>query len=563
MPQRASQLYPIMACGFICLVIVSALLWPLPIHLGQWHSPSAFGDSHIWVFEHSAHRLMAGDIAETTCAAGYPMPRHMRTIAWVPGLLAMLWMPIGGPIVSTQLLQMLSLPLSGVVAGILIRRWTQCSPWVAQGLGLVYALIPTHLAHLASGEISNTQAWLLPLWLLAMSQPRSTIHVGVASGLTAFVAGLTSPYTALALPLIGAFWVAGIALERPRTHILQRTQTKLVGWLCSGIALLPAYFYYVQDRAGGGESIFQPARRAIQSPGPLPHPSPVATLEDLAWSSGGVSGSPYEPVHGVYLGIGLLGFAIWSVRHLNAQEKRAGLALLAGGILLALGPAFTLNGQVIAISDQLIPLPVAALEAIGYPTQIGGLYYRYAIIAALGACILVAQRLSRHPLSMRWVGLLIAFQITDGIRGTHTEWPRQARPIAGYQALQALKGTDGAVLEIPIQGPTDAWFGQSALLRAVIHGRPTSALPRGIWDPRGSNHGLWEASMAAPHPESSRAILSEAGFRLVILPNELASHMQPDVKEIEARLGAPISTDGVTIWDLGPSPSAPVCAIKR
>ena len=133
------------------------------------------------------------------------------------------------------------------------------------------------------------------------------------------------------------------------------------------------------------------------------------------------------------------------------------------------------------------------------------------------------------------------------------------RPIAGYQALQALKGTDGAVLEIPIQGPTDAWFGQSALLRAVIRGRPTSALPRGIWDPRGSNHGLWAASMALS--ESSRAILL-AGFRLIILPNELASHMQPDVKEIEPAR-CPISTDGVTIGIWAPVLSPLLCAIKR
>ena len=313
MTLRASQLYPKIICGLICLIVVSALLWPLPIHLGQWHTPSAFGDSHIWVFEQSARRLLDGDIAETTCAAGYPMPRHMRTIAWGPGLLSMLLMPISGPIVSTQLLQILSLPLSGIVAGILIQRWTRCSGWIAQGLGLVYALLPTHLAHLASREISNTQAWILPLWLLVMSTKHAPIKVSIGAGLTALIAVVTSPYTALALPLIGTVWVTGIALERPRTEIVQRIKGPIAGLISTGVALLPAYFYYVQDRAGGGESIFQPARRAVQTPGPLPHPSPVATLEDMVWSTGATSGSPYEPVHGVYLGIILLGCAIWVI----------------------------------------------------------------------------------------------------------------------------------------------------------------------------------------------------------------------------------------------------------
>ena len=161
------------------------------------------------------------------------------------------------------------------------------------------------------------------------------------------------------------------------------------------MALLPAYFYYVQDRAGGGESIFQPARRAIQTPGPLPHPSPVATLENMIWSTGGTSGSPYEPVHGVYFGILLLGFALWPFGIWTPKRNEEAWPYSFGGTILALGPCWTFGGQVMAINAHLIPLPVSAIEALGYPTQIGGLYYRYTIIAAPGS--LYPHRSMEHP----------------------------------------------------------------------------------------------------------------------------------------------------------------------
>jgi hypothetical protein len=464
-----------------------------------------------------------------------------------------------GAVASTQLLQILSLPISGILAAILIRRWTDCCPWTAQAMGVAYALCPTHLSHLASGEISNTQAWILPAWLLAMSatdRAKSVVLTGVVAAMAAF----SSPYSALALPLIGGVWVIGRLLGKPLSEGLVHARSQALGLVATGAAMIPAWIYYAQDRAGGGESIFQPARRAVVEVGPLPHPSPIASLESLVWSTGGNSGSPYEPVHGAYLGLFLLCLAIWATFRARGKGREAGLAMLAGGALLAMGPALAIGGEVLSAGGGTIPLPAAALEALGYPTRIGGLYYRYAMVAVLGACILGAQGLATRNHASRWAWVLLIFHLADSIRGTQSTWPRPAEPIAGYTLMQALEGTDGAVLELPIQGPTDAWFGQAALLRATLHRRPTTALPRGVRDSRGSVQGLWADAMDAPNSAASRLLLSEAGFRLVILPEALIPHIDPDLFRIETALGPALRADGLLVWDLGPTEQPPTCA---
>jgi hypothetical protein len=564
MIDRARPLLPVLTGFILSLSWVCALVWPLPLHLSEWHALSAFGDSHIWVFAQQSEALAAGSLSETSCEAGYPFPRHMRSIAWVPGLLFLPLQAILGAIASTHLLQLLSLPLSGVLAGIWIRRVTGCSAWSSHAMGVAYALCPTHLAHLATGEISNTQAWIIPAWLLAMQGPGGgrlgTWRVILFTALVSLAAAFTSPYLALALPLMAGAWLLPRIIGHPVSEWIYRCRDRVAGTLGTALGLIPAWLYYQQDRAGGGESIFQPARRALLETGPLPHPAPIASPESLLWSSGGSAGSPFEPVHSTYLGVVLLGFAIWSLFRTRGSARSAGLALLCGGALLAMGPALAMGGEVRALGTQPLPMPAYLLEALNYPTRIGGLYYRYAVLAVLGAALLSAAGLATLKHGARWSWALLFLQLLDATRGTPSEWPRVTEAIPGRAALLELAGDDGAVLELPLQGPTDAWFGQGALLRATLHQRPTTALPRGIWDPRGGVHGLWSEVMEAPDAITARAMLSDAGFRLVLLPTELLPHAGESLETLEAQLGSAQQEDGLLVWDLGPSTSAPTCA---
>ena len=64
MPPSIRSLLPILIGFILSLSWVCALVWPLPLHLKDWHTLSAFGDSHIWVFSQQSEALFgepAGD----------------------------------------------------------------------------------------------------------------------------------------------------------------------------------------------------------------------------------------------------------------------------------------------------------------------------------------------------------------------------------------------------------------------------------------------------------------------------------------------------------------------
>ena len=66
--------------------------------------------------------------------------------------------------------------------------------------------------------------------------------------------------------------------------------------------------------------------------------------------------------------------------------------------------------------------------------------------------------------------------------------------------------------------------------------------------------------MEAPDSTTARAMLSDAGFRLVLLPADLLVHAGAPLESLEAQLGTAQKEDGLLVWDLGPSTSVPTCA---
>ena len=194
---------------------------------------------------------------------------------------------------------------------------------------------------------------------------------------------------------------------------------------------------------------------------------------------------------------------------------------------------------------------MALLELVGWPTRRGGLYFRYSVVAALGAVLLVGTVAKD---TRRWVlGLwgLCLLNVGQAVVSSGPLWPRPSAPIKGAGLLAQLAGTDGAVLELPLQGPTDAHLGQAALLRAVVHRRPTTALPRSVVQPDDPTHRLWRDATRGSDPAGAQASLREAGIRLVVLPLELDAHVQPPLSRLETLLGPPATAEGLWVWDLG------------
>lgn len=521
------------------------------MQLDHVHVHTAFADSHVWVFDRIA-RGLSTHLTHADCRAGFPTAHSMRPIGWVPGIVAVVLRPLLGALGAANLVQLLSLSASALAAAVLVRRTTAIEPHTAALLGAAYGLCPTLLGTFATGEISNTQAWILPAFLLAAHHTLTRGLRGLpAVAIVGLAAAFTSPYYALALP----FLAGGLALAALRAPAQRLRAGALLATLA--LSLLPAHPYY--SASGGQQGLFRPARVQSVVPIELPHPAPVAQPETLLWHTAPAPGSDVETLHVTALGVVLVAVALFAaVRRRKEPGWGLGLALTVGGAIAALGPVLYAGGILRGFGSQALLLPVSALEALGWPTRQGGLYFRYAVIAELGLVLLAALALKHRRRAPLFAAVLLAFHVAEGVRASGPWSARTRTEVAGRPLLEQLQGTDGAVLELPLQGPTDGWFGQAALLRAVFHGRPTTALPRAIQDRRHPVRTTVDRAFRLPSPDATRDLLRTSGYRLVVLPHTLVPHVQPSMDTLVRTLGTPTAHSGLYVWDLGPTTA--VCA---
>jgi len=554
---------PALAAALAPLLVVVGLSWPLVLHLGSWHMVTAWGDSHVWVMDWAARHLLQdpGALLGKTAEAGYPVPRDLRAVG---GAALLLYLPLRlvlSPLAAGTLVHLLVFPVTALFTYAALGRLSRAGPWTRAALAAAFALGPTVLSTLGMGEISNTQAWVLPAFLLAADaccpldtgRPLRPLRAGQVA-LVGLLGGLSSPYYTLALPLLAGGWALAAVLRR---------RAWLAGGLvvvALGLGMLPVGAYYGGGAAGGTDSLVNPAPRALQgSPvGPaLPSPPPVATPDALLWARPKATLSPYEAVHVSYLGLPLLLAGLLAGR--REAGRNLGAALLLTGLLLSLGPWLALGGRYLDLGGRPLALPVRLLEAVGYPTRQGGLYFRYAVVAELGLVVLVAAGLAGRRRAALFAWGLLLLQTGDAVRATMPRWPLQVEPVADQAALEAMApppgsgvmAADGAVLELPLQGPTDGLFGQASVLRALFHRRPTTGLLRDVrLHERGVRPILDRARRDPAHlAEDLRA----AGFRYVLLPRELARFSQPDEASLRRLLGPPGQDGELLIWDLGPT----------
>ena len=146
---------------------------------------------------------------------------------------------------------------------------------------------------------------------------------------------------------------------------------------------------------------------------------------------------------------------------------------------------------------------------------------------------------------------------------------RASQGVVGRAEMEALSGPEmGAVLELPFQTATDADLGQPALLRAVYHGHPTTALPRGNPRPDPALKKLLRPALAAPTHALAMAELQKAGVSAVILDTRAQGEgRSPTTTTLKYRLGEPARAGHLLIWTAGPArakclPGAPPNAPK-
>ncbi|GEM_PF-1358848 len=538
-PERAGPAAVIL-CLVLGLALSAALMWPLPLHLGSWHAPNSFGASHAWVAAHTYGWLIGERALTPTAELGFPWAREGTFIGWGCSLAGVPLQPLVGALATGQILTLLSLPLSAVAAWALIRRTTTAGPWVAVPCALAYGFSPYLLGTLRMGELPKLQAWFLPVFLLAALEVlRGRRSAGAwLAGVTGVVA-FTSPYYGLVLPLLaGGLAVHGLARRR------WREAAQVLAAVAA--ALAPAYLYFSRVPAVREATLFQPATVGSERVGLVPSPKAVATVQELLFGGATVPANPYEAMHVVYLGLPVLvvALAIGAVR--RSRGLGLALALVAFGVVAALGTRLVWTDT---FTDTA--LPMAWLEWFRYPYHRGGMYFRLVVVASLGLSLAMAAACSgggRRWAALAWV--LGAVQVGDGLRETGP-WPMTTEPVPHGELMRSIAGRDGAVLHLPPQDRIAQTAGQLAMLWAMLHQRPTSALPRNVTRPEMDATKANELALLAQPDAAAR--LRERGYRYVVLDTEAPSVPRRVVAQLAVLDAEQVADGPLSVWDLGPA----------
>ncbi|MCB9742881.1 MAG: hypothetical protein H6741_05215 [Alphaproteobacteria bacterium] len=533
-------------------LLAGALAWPLPLYLGEHVVHDTFSGSHAWASDHVFQSLFGERSLSPTSAAGYPYVRFAPFIGWLNNLFTWPLRPLFGPLGAFQLVHLLSLALTAVATLPLLRRWTDADPWICAAAALAFAFCPYLLSTLAIGETPKLQAWGFPLFLWAAQRWMDGRWTGaLLGGLIALGLGFTSPYYGMALPLIiGVFCL--VSLVRAQGWAGRAWALAPLVW--TALALLPVYAYFGGQQHVQQANLMKPAM-AGETGTVLPSPHPVATPADLLLGAGPVERGAFEIFHVSYLGLPLLVLALLLLllAHGRAKGTGPGLALLLGGVLLAMGPNLAYGGHFTAI-----PLPASLLAWAGYPYVRGGMWFRLVVIAALGLSVLLAAGAARlrHGRWLAWA--VLALHVADGVRDTGP-WPLVVQPLPGRAQLEAMRAAgslqDGAVLHFPLQEGIGLAEGQRMLVAAAVHGRPTTALARELLPVESSAmRAMVAQALDAPDPA---AALRALGFRYVVHQPMQSLRSRVSQEELARKLGPGQGSALFMSWDLGPTTLAP------
>ncbi len=552
---RPARRFHGLAAPAVAAVVVTgftaAIHGPLLGQLRTARALSPFHDGHIWAFDHIARMLGGGrPLSTLTDAIGYPDTVHAPTIAWVPALLAAPLNPLLGPIGAYNTVLLMSPALAALAMAGLLRASTRCGPWIAAAAAVAYALCPYALGCLASGQMAKFQHWLLPLYLwmlvIGIRGRRWPVGLGLA-GLVTVAAGFTSPSTAVLLPLLALPWALIVALGQTegRGRALLRATAVLA---LTAACLLPARAFYGDLRTGSHPPAFEPRAASWDR---LPYPVPVAQPEGIFLGRGSLARDDRQTSHVTYLGWPLL----LAVLALSLRRFRGrGLAWIAIviGIGVAIGPFLISGDTFVEVGGRRLALPARLLELLGYPMARTGTYYRAILLASLGLSLALAGGLAqgRRGWAIAAAWLVVGLQVADATRVTSDLWPRPAVAVEGSEILERMRDDPqpGAVLDLPVECGT--YEGGVAMLAAVVHGRPTTALPRQskTYLPRVA--GLvaeLEAALAAG-PVEGRARLLGEGYRYVVWRPWLDDQRMRD--RLSTGLGPPDHEGPILVWTL-------------
>jgi hypothetical protein len=362
--RRSALLSALVIVGYVVLAV--AAFWDaLPGISG--HALGAEGDfvEFIWFVGWVPHALAHGADPLWTNSLNVPVGVNLAQNTEAPflGLLVAPVTLVFGPVVATNLLLLVGMPLSATAAFVVLRKWRVWRPAAAIG-GLLYGFSPSMIGQ-SQGHPFLTFLPLPPLIALVVvailrgeGRPR---RLGVWLGLLAAAQYLISPEVFATVGVFTLLAVVCVAVRYPRrVGEVARNAARPFGLGLVVTVVLLAFPVWMlvagpQHVSGPTFALGNPYHNDALSfvvPGPLQKLS--YGLHSLEARVLGYS-DPTEA--GGFIGIPLLivgGLLTWRSR--RSPRMQLVVVLLAGAALLSLGPHLTVDGHATSV-----PLPFLVL----------------------------------------------------------------------------------------------------------------------------------------------------------------------------------------------------------
>lgn len=527
-------------------VLILALLVQLPAWAGWLEAPGTrllanpFTGGQVWAADLVGEALWRGDWPDPTDQAGFPGERAARFVAWPVLLLAAALRPLLSAGLVVHLACLLGPALGGVAAWALFRTLSpQGRPALQIAGAVLYAVAPVTLGAALSGQVENTQTWVLP-GLLLLTWAGARWGAGLLGIPLLWAAGaLTSPYLAM-LASFGACW---IALLRRREGLRAALPLALAIpglWLASRYLDLGAF-----DPA---TVLYRPSYTGQGWPELWVRPLPVASLDGLLLGTV-VPQVKAMVLHQPYLGLPLLLGAL----ALGGERARWG-ALALGGALLALGPRLAWGEGPLSLGGHGFLLPAQALRWVDHPLAHGGQYYRASLLGVLGLAGMLAAGRPRRALALAALALVLVggADALRSVRSPGLPWPTWEQPTQAWARWAELP--EGAILHLPMHSTQLPPCHPLRLAGRPVHGRAMSDLPR-AWTEVPQDPLLartWAASLASPQGSlPGPAELAQAGFALAVLDLPAIPERRGLLQRLTAAWGPPDGqVQGLAWWAL-------------
>lgn len=554
--------------GLALATLGLALVAQLPAWWGWLNDPALrlldnpFTGGHVWAADVVSDALWQGASVDPTDQAGFPTPRSARYVGWAFLGAAALLRPLWTALPVVHLAGWLGPALGGAGLILLARRLAPGGhPAFQLAGGLLFALSPVTLGAALSGQVENTQTWLLPLLLLATWEAPTRRALWPLLPPLWALAALTSPYLAM-LAGLAAPWVALLRWRQgagPTSAPSSGLLANLAPLGLGALGLLGAGAWLDLGAFDPEATLYRPSYQGQGWPPLWVRPLPVAALDTLL--TGRVQAQVKAIVlHQPYLGLVLLTGAL----ALGGQRRRM-LPLVALGVVLAMGPRLAWEGEAVRLAGRELVLPGEVVRWLRLPLAHGGQYYRAIVLAHLGLGLMLAAgtaRLAgplRGPLApLAGAALLCLLGTADALRAVSAPglpWPTIDLPVQAWSTM-AADPTPGAVLNLPMHSTQLRPNHPVRLAGRVVHRRAVSDLPRAWTEPPADPllAQAWSASLVTPRASlPPLAALAEAGFRYVVIDLPAI----PERRSLDARArqawGPPSGqADGLSWWVTSP-----------